>query len=72
MAKKNIIKSKAYKVNYTKAIGGVGSVIVKASNPSQAIKNSKYLVATGKDFRNPKLVNILEYKKPRKQGFTGR
>lgn len=73
MAKKITSKiSKAYKVNYTKKIGGVGMVIVKASSPSQALKNAKNLVATGKLFRNPKLVDLIEYKKPRKQGFAGK
>lgn len=65
-------KSKTYKVNYDKYKGGVGSVIVKAQNPTQALKNAKFLVATGSKFRNPKLVDSKNYTKPRKQGFQGR
>lgn len=64
--------SKTYKVNYTKTKGGVGNVLVKASNPTQALKNAKFSVATGKEFRNPKLVDSKTYSKPRKQGFAGR
>lgn len=64
--------NKTYKVNYDKKIGGVGTVIVKAENPAQALKNAKFSVATGKNFRNAKLVDSSEYSKPRKQGFQGR
>jgi hypothetical protein len=70
--KNSLIKTKAYKVNYTKAIGGIGTVIIKAKNPTEALKNAKFSVASGKDFRNAKLVALVEYKKPRKQGFAGR
>ena len=64
-------KSKTYKVNYDKKVGGVGSVLVKAPDPTQALKNAKQHVFTGKNFRNPKLVDSSKYKKPRKQGFQG-
>lgn len=64
-------KSKTYKVYYTKKIGGVGTLIVKALNPTEALKTAKYSVFTGKDFRNAKLVDSSNYKKPRKQGFQG-
>jgi len=64
-------KSKTYKVWYDKKVGGVGNVIVKASNPKNALANAKQHVYTGKNFRNPKLVDSKEYSKPRKQGFQG-
>ncbi len=67
-----ISKSKTYKVNYDKRVGGVGSVLVKAPNPTQAIKNAKFSVATGKNFRNAKLVATGTYVKPKKQGYAGR
>ena len=47
--------TKTYKVNYDKKVGGVGSVLVKAPSPKQALKNAKQLVFTGKNFRNPRL-----------------
>lgn len=59
-----------YKVNYDKKVGGVGSVLVKASNPTEALNNAKQHVFTGKNFRNPK-VDSSKYTKPRKQGFQG-
>ena len=71
MTKKKSSGSKTYKVWYTKKIGGVGSVIVKALNPTQALKNAKQHVFTGRKFRNPKLVDAKLYYKPRKQGFQG-
>ena len=64
-------QSKTYKVWYDKRVGGVGSIIVKASDPKNALANAKQHVATGKKFRNPRLVNDSEYSKPRKQGFQG-
>jgi hypothetical protein len=64
-------KIKVYKVYYTKKIGGVGSILVKAENPTGALQNAKQHVFTGKEFRNPKLVPNEEYTKPRKQGFQG-
>jgi hypothetical protein len=63
--------SKSYKVWYDKKKGGVGSVIVKAENPAQAIKNAKQHVFTGRKFRNPRKVDDGAYLKPRKQGFQG-
>jgi hypothetical protein len=62
---------KTYKVNYTKHIGGLGSILVKANNENQAIANAKDLCATGKDFRDA-IVTDEKYLKPRKQGFFGR
>lgn len=63
--------SKTYKVWYDKKVGGVGSVIVRAENPAQALKNAKQHVFTGKNFRNPRKVADSEYSKPRKQGYQG-
>lgn len=68
MAKK---ETKTYKVWYDKKVGGVGSVIVKAPNPTQALKTAKHHVFTGRNFRNPRKVDGRLYKKPRKQGFQG-
>jgi len=65
------VKNKAYKVYYDKKVGGVGSVIVKAQTPKQALSNAKQHVFTGKKFRNPKLVSSKSISKPRKQGFQG-
>tara|TARA_R110000868_G_scaffold14452_1_gene67316 strand:+ start:184 stop:402 length:219 start_codon:yes stop_codon:yes gene_type:complete len=70
MAKKKTI-SKVYKVNYDKKVGGVGSVLVKAPKPSLALNHAKRAVATGRNFRNPRLVDPKTYSKPRKQGFYG-
>jgi hypothetical protein len=63
--------SKTYKVWYDKKNGAVGSVIVKATDPQQALKTAKYSVFTGKNFRNPKKLDNSEYIKPTKQGFAG-
>ena len=41
-----------FKVTYTKRIGGEGTILVKAQDANQAIKNAKYQCATGSDFRN--------------------
>lgn len=60
-----------YKVTYTKHIGGNGTVLVKASSPEQAVKNAKFLVATGSDFRDA-VETDEKYTKPRNQGFQGR
>jgi len=60
-----------FKVTYTKRIGGEGTILVKAQDANQAIKNAKFLCATGSDFRNAIATNE-EYTKPRKQGFRGR
>lgn len=61
---------KVFEVTYTKRIGGEGSILVKAQDEAQALKNAKYLCATGSDFRNP-VESDKEYTKPRKQGFAG-
>ena len=62
---------KAFKVFYTKRIGGTGSIIVKAIDENQAIRHAKYLCFTGRDFNSPLEVPLSEYIKPRKQGFQG-
>lgn len=61
---------KTYKVNYTKKIGGEGTILVKANNEVQALFHAKNVCATGKDFRNATETEE-EYTKPRKQGFAG-
>jgi hypothetical protein len=65
------MKTQTYKVDYTKKIGGTGSILVKAESIENALMNAKNLCATGSDFRNAALSNE-EYQKPRKQGFAGR
>lgn len=65
------VKPKTYKVWYDKKVGGVGSVMVKAHNPTRALKVAIYSVFTGRNFRNPRLIANELYKKPRKQGFQG-
>lgn len=62
---------KTYKVTYTKAIGGTGSILVKASDEVQAIANAKNLCFTGRDFRDAVVTDEI-YMKPRKQGFYGK
>lgn len=62
---------KAYKVWYDKKVGGIGSVIVKALDPKNALQLAKRHVYTGRNFRNPRKVNFSEYSKPRDQGFQG-
>lgn len=66
-----VLSLKTFKVTYTKRIEGEGSILVKAQDANQAIKNAKFLCATGSDFRNAIATNE-EYKKPRKQDFQGR
>ena len=61
---------KSFKVEYTKHVGGVGSIIVRADTPEQALGNAKGLCATGSDFRNATETSE-KYVKPRKQGFAG-
>lgn len=61
---------KTFKVTYTKKVGGEGSILVKAQDENQALKNAKYLCATGSDFRNA-IETDEAYSKPRKQGFQG-
>jgi hypothetical protein len=63
--------TKAFKITYTKKIGGQGTIIVKALDAENAIKNAKYLCFTGSDFCNPIEVPIEKYTKPRNQGFQG-
>jgi hypothetical protein len=64
--------TKVYKVYYTKKVGGVGSVMVKASSPADALANAKQHVFTGKEFRNPKLQPAgSAAPKPRRQGYQG-
>ena len=62
---------KTFKVKYTKAIGGEGSILVKAQDENIALKNAKNLCATGEDFREA-IETDDQYIKPRKQGFSGR
>lgn len=63
--------AKAFKVTYTKKVGGDGTVVVKAQDAKQALKNAAYAVGTGNDFRDPVEVPLSEYTKPNKQGFKG-
>lgn len=65
-------KSKTFKVEYTKYIGGTGSIVVKGQDDQQALRNARNLCATGSDFRNVQEVDGSDYSKPRKQGFAGR
>ncbi|MDM1399001.1 hypothetical protein HX049_17855 [Myroides odoratimimus] len=65
------MKTKTFKVIYTKKVGGVGSILVKANNEEQALTNAKDLCFTGSDFRNP-VETEEEYSKPREQGFQGK
>lgn len=62
---------KTYKVEYTKKIGTIGSILVIAENQTQAIQRADFLCYTGRDFRNAQETNEI-YEKPRKQGFYGR
>lgn len=64
-------KSKAFKVIYDKAIGGIGSIIVRSPNEYGAIKCASDLCFTGKNFRNAIEVPLETYTKPNKQGFQG-
>lgn len=61
---------KTYKVTYTRHIGTANTILVKAKDENQAIRNAKNLCATGSNFRDPLETNEL-YTKPRKQGFAG-
>ena len=63
--------SKTFQVTYTKAIGGEGTILVKAQNENQAITNARNVCASGSDFRNA-LETDQAYIKPKKQGFAGR
>lgn len=64
-------KSNTFEVTYTKKVGGNGTIIVRAENKAQALRNAKYLCFTGSDFRGAKLVSDNQYTKPSKQGFQG-
>jgi hypothetical protein len=62
---------KTFKVTYTKSHNGQeGSILVKALDNENALKNARNLCATGEDFRNPTETEE-DYSKPRKQGFAG-
>ncbi len=63
-------KMKTFQVTYTKHIGGDGTILVKGQDREQALKNAKFLCATGRDFRDP-VETERAYVKPRKQGFQG-
>lgn len=65
------MKAKVYKVDYTKKIGGVSSILVRAHDEEQALKNARFLCVTGSDFRNAREADEV-YVKPMKQGFQGR
>lgn len=43
-------KKTEWVVNYTKAIGGIGSIVVIAKDKHEAIANAKNQRHTGKDF----------------------
>lgn len=62
---------KAFKVTYTKKIGGEGIIIVKSANEYAAISHAKHLCFTGSNFRNAVEVPLTLYVKPKKQGFQG-
>ena len=63
--------SKTFKVTYTKKIGGKSTVIVRAINEAEAVKNAIQHVFTGSDFRNPVEADNSFYTKPISQGFQG-
>lgn len=65
------MKTKTFCVTYTKKVGGIGTIIVKAPNPDLAIKRAIYHCFTGSNFHNPIEVNPDNYTTPRKQGFQG-
>jgi len=60
-----------YKVTYTKEIGGNGTILVRANDEAQALKNARFCCHTGRDFREA-VVTDEQYIKPRKQGFAGK
>ena len=65
--KKSDPNSKGYKVYYTKKVGGVGTVLVKARNPTHALKVAKSSVFTGSKFRNPTRTKTMPKKNPMAQ-----
>ncbi|MGL4598511.1 MAG: hypothetical protein ACRCYO_13420 [Bacteroidia bacterium] len=62
---------KAFNVEYTKKVGGTGTIMVKAIDKENALRTAKFLCFMGSEFRNPVEVSITGYVKPRKQGFAG-
>lgn len=48
--KTKTMKAKYFKISYTKAIGGEGTLIAKGRNEKEAIANAKDNCFTGKDF----------------------
>lgn len=63
--------SKTFKVTYTKKVGGIGTIIVKATSEEAAIKNARQHCFTGSDFRGANQIEDSLYIKPSKQGFQG-
>lgn len=59
-----------YQVTYTRAIGDINTIIVKARNENEAINNAKYNCFTGSNFREAKIVDVT-YSTPRNNGFQG-
>ena len=51
------MKKTRFKVTYTKAVGGNGSILVIAENEQQAISRAKGLCATGSNFRDAVVTN---------------
>ena len=68
---RNLSSKKAFKVTYTKKVGGDGTIIVQAPNEEKAIINANQHCFTGKDFRDAIEVPFEEYTTPSKQGFQG-
>ena len=62
--------TQTFKVTYTKANGNEGTILVKATNEAEAIRNAKNNCYTGSDFRNP-VVTDEKYVTPKEQGFQG-
>ncbi len=61
---------KTFNVTYTKAIGTIGTILVKASSQKEAIIHASSSCFTGTDFRNA-IETTEEYIKPSKAGFQG-
>lgn len=61
---------KTYYVNYTKANGKQGRIMVKALDENQAVTNAKNCCYTGIDFCNP-VETTDKYTKPSVNGFSG-
>jgi hypothetical protein len=45
------MKAKYFKISYTKAIGGEGTLTAKGRNEAEAIANAKDNCFTGRDFK---------------------